>query len=242
MSSARSNAAARQRRAGEPLSAANYVQQQQQQQQEQPQPFSDNINAPPGKIPIPQAILIISSRLNDLEKKFNTYVENESQSQPQSQSLPQPQPQFQSEFPNNQLSEMINFDNLIEKIDFLEQVIYKIDNEKITELDKKIDELKDTIINMQSTVIKNNQQILEFINNSSTKATAIHETDINDLKGSIIEEDKDNEDKDEDKNDKDDDDKNKKHDKINVEEVQATSIKEDNRSVRMEISEFVSNA
>jgi len=174
MSSSRAIAGARQRRAGEPVSAANYVQQQQsqpQQPQRQPQQYnrqqnnvtinddeSNNMNGsiPSGKVPLPYAVMILSARLNELESKMNSVSTMSNYS-----SLTNTNTNTNNEL-NNEVVDVVN--SIAEKVDFLEQVIYKIDNEKITELEKKVEDSKNIIIQLQMMIMEINKQVLGFMN------------------------------------------------------------------------------
>ena len=199
MSSSRAIAGARQRRAGEPVSAANYVQQQQSQpqqqqrqpqqpqrqpqqpqrqpqQQSQPQPQqqsqpqqysrqqnnmtvkdeSNNFNGvPSGKVPLPYAVMILSTRLNEMETKMHAMA------MPNYSSVMDTNANANNVL-NSEVVEVVN--SIAEKVDFLEQVIYKIDNERITELEKKFEDSKNVIIQLQMMIMETNKQVLGFIN------------------------------------------------------------------------------
>ena len=122
--------------------------------------------------------MILSARLNELESKFNTF------SKQALSTVDYSNINNNTNDVNGEVAEVVN--SISEKVDFLEQVIYKIDNERITELEKKLEDSKNLIIQMQVSVMETNKQVLEFINTANSKVhVSVSDTDTDIVKENI---------------------------------------------------------
>jgi hypothetical protein len=150
-----------------------YMQQQQQQQQklkqqmqnQQPQPQPQTVNGMPSHVTVPQAIAVIVSRLNSIERKITkpvaTLGEEESEQQQQ-----------------ESINLDLTIDEILERLQQLESVVVsKSDfeqlNNKVSKLDSDLRDSKDMFLKMQSLLITTTEQVTKLSMQLNTISNSI---------------------------------------------------------------------
>ena len=142
-----------------------YMQQQQQQQQQklkqqmsnQPPQQSQTVNAMPSHVTVPQAIAVIVSRLNSIERKISKPVVT----------LGEEQPQLSEQQQQDAIDLDLTIDQILERLTILEDlVVSKSDfeqlNNKVSKLDSDLRDSKDMVLKMQSLIITTTEQVTKL--------------------------------------------------------------------------------
>ncbi len=129
------------------------LKQQQQQQQQQPQPQA--ASGMPSHVTVPQAIAVIVSRLNSIERKILKPVATLEDSEQQQQ---------------ESIDLDLTIDQILERLQQLEGtnslVVSKSDfeqlNNKVSKLDSDLRDSKDMVLKMQSMIITTTEQVTKL--------------------------------------------------------------------------------
>ena len=164
---------------GQPQNMMSQAQQQQQQklrqqkQQMANQPTQpQTVNSVPSHVTVPQAIAVIVSRLNSIERKILKPVA------PLGEDEPSEQQQQES------IDLDLTIDQILARVQQLEDlVVLKSDfdqlNNKVSKLDSDLRDSKDMVLKMQSFIITTTDQVTKLsmqLNNMTTNTTT-EETD-----------------------------------------------------------------
>jgi hypothetical protein len=153
-----------------------YMQQQQQLQQQKlkqqmanQQPQQPQSGMPPSHVTVPQAIAVIVSRLNSIERKI---------SKSDAQSLGEPSEEQQQESINLDLT----IDQILERLQALESaVVSKSDfeqlNNKVSKLDSDLRDSKDMFLKMQSLLITTTEQVTKLSMQLNTISSVTDQAD-----------------------------------------------------------------
>jgi len=134
-----------------------YMQQQQklkQQMANQP-PQSQTANGMPSHVTVPQAIAVIVSRLNSIERKISKPVATLGEEQPSEQQQ------------QDSIDLDLTIDQILERLQQLEDlVVSKSDfeqlNNKVNKLDSDLRDSKDMVLKMQSLIITTTDQVTKL--------------------------------------------------------------------------------
>lgn len=154
--------------------------QQMQQPQSQPQPQPQTVNGMPSHVTVPQAIAVIVSRLNSIERKITKPVASLGEEESEQQ---------QQESINLDLT----IDEILERLQQLEGSLQQLEaskldtslvvsksdfeqlNNKVSKLDSDLRDSKDMFLKMQSLIITTTEQVtklsMQLNNMSATEQT-----------------------------------------------------------------------
>ena len=151
------------------------LKQQKQQMSNQSPQQSQTVNGMPSHVTVPQAIAVIVSRLNSIERKISKPVATLGEDQPQSEEQQQ-----------ESIDLDLTIDQILERLQQLEGsdslVVSKSEfdqlNNKVSKLDSDLRDSKDMVLKMQSLIITTTDQVTKLslqlnsmLNNNSTDLT-----------------------------------------------------------------------